>query len=169
MKKYLTEQDVLSTDKNSPLYKKTLCFTGHRKIKEGESIQRMKEYVDFALEIGYRTFLCGMAMGFDSLCFDYVLEKKKKYKDILLVACVPCHGQEKFFPAEEQEKYAKRLKKADLRIILSDKYTSGCMHARNRFMVDRSSCVISYLREETGGTAYTVKYAEGEKVNFLSA
>ena len=33
------------------------------------------------------------------------------------------------------------------------------MHQRNRALVDRSAFCICYLRTQTGGTAYTVRYA----------
>ncbi len=155
-----TEKDLLSTIEESPLFLQTACFTGHRKNVDERGIFMMEKAVDFALSIGIKTFLCGMAMGFDSIAFDYVIKRKKEYKDITLVACVPCKGQEKFFPEKEQKAYQKRLTQADLVLTLSEKYYAGCMHVRNRFMVDRSCCVIAYLREHEGGTGYTVNYAE---------
>ena len=160
MKPVLSEKELLSTDVKSPLFNNAACFTGHRKNVDKEGVELMQKAVDFALSLGYTTFLCGMALGFDSIAFDYVLEKKKKHKNIKLVACVPCLEQEKFFPEEEKKKYRKRIEKADLTLVLSGKYQNGCMQARNRFMVDRASLLIAYLREETGGTGYTVKYAQ---------
>lgn len=41
----------------------------------------------------------------------------------------------------------------------SEEYTRGCMHKRNRHLVDNSSACIAYLTESKGGTAYTVDYA----------
>lgn len=156
----ITEKSLLSTQENSPLFLQTACFTGHRKNVDGEGIFMMQNAVDFALAIGIRTFLCGMAVGFDSFAFDYMLKKKREYHDIVLVACVPCRGQEKYFPEKEQKAYRKRLIQADCVLTLSNQYYSGCMHARNRYMVDHACCVIAYLRENGGGTGYTVKYAE---------
>lgn len=163
-----TQKDLLSTKEESPLFLQTACFTGHRKNVDAEGIFMMKKAVDFALAIGIKTFLCGMAVGFDSIAFDYVLNKKKEYKDISLVACVPCKGQEKYFPEREQKAYQKRLTQADLVLTLSEKYYSGCMHARNRFMVDHSFCVIAYLREYGGGTGYTVNYAKEQGRNIIN-
>ena len=42
---------------------------------------------------------------------------------------------------------------------LSERYFRGCMHQRNRYMVDHSSVCVCYLTREDGGTASTVKYA----------
>ena len=162
----ITEKDLLSTREDSPLFLQTACFTGHRKNVDEEGIFMMKKAVDFALDLGIKTFLCGMALGFDSIAFDYMLKMKKERKDISLVACIPCVGQEKYFPDRERKAYFHRLKQADLVLTLSKEYYSGCMHARNRFMVDRSLCVIAYLRKEEGGTGYTVQYAR-EKARSL--
>ena len=39
-------------------------------------------------------------------------------------------------------------------------YSSGCYHARNRYLVDHADSVLAlYNGSTTGGTAYTVKYA----------
>ena len=51
-------------------------------------------------------------------------------------------------------------KKADEIIVLSEEYTPYCMLKRNRFIVDNSSVLLAYLKEEKGGTKYTVDYAE---------
>ena len=47
-------------------------------------------------------------------------------------------------------------------------YTNGCMFKRNRHPVDCSSVCISYLTKDTGGTAYTVKYATQNKVHVIN-
>lgn len=38
-------------------------------------------------------------------------------------------------------------------------YFKGCMHKRNRHLVDNSGYCICYLTRTQGGTAYTVDYA----------
>lgn len=48
---------------------------------------------------------------------------------------------------------------ADKIVYTSQEYTRGCMHKRNRHLVDNSSVCICYLTEPSGGTAYTVNYA----------
>ena len=45
-------------------------------------------------------------------------------------------------------------------ITLESHYSSGCYHARNRYLVDHADSVLAlYNGSPTGGTAYTVKYA----------
>ena len=45
-------------------------------------------------------------------------------------------------------------------IYISKEKKKGCMHARNRYMIDNSSLCIAYMTKHTGGTAYTVEYAQ---------
>ena len=56
--------------------------------------------------------------------------------------------------------YESIKEQADKVVYTSEEYTRGCMHKRNRHLVDNSSVCICYLTESTGGTAYTVNYAK---------
>ena len=53
--------------------------------------------------------------------------------------------------------------------ILQEKYEAGCLLARNRYMADRADVLLAYCERESGGTAYTVRYAQkhGVPVEFL--
>ena len=57
--------------------------------------------------------------------------------------------------------------KADKIVILSDKYYNGCMQARNRHMVNHSKYIICYKRKTSGGTAYTVNYANKKGLTII--
>lgn len=57
---------------------------------------------------------------------------------------------------------------ADQVIYTSEEYTRGCMHKRNRYLVDHSSICICYLTEDHGGTAYTVKYADKRHLQIIN-
>ena len=58
-----------------------------------------------------------------------------------------------------KKEYADVLSKADRIVYTSASYTKGCMHKRNRHLVDYSGYCVAYLTEKSGGTAYTVDYA----------
>ena len=60
------------------------------------------------------------------------------------------------------------LESADEKIILQEKYDKYCMLKRNDFMVKNSSVLVSYLRKETGGTAYTVKKANEHNLKIIN-
>ncbi len=138
---------------------KTCAFTGHREIGNDLDAEFLKKLIVEFIESGYDTFLCGMAIGFDLLAAEIVLKLKEKYPHIKLIACVPCHGQSKYFSYTEKLRYNKVLGASDEIKVLSERYYSGCMQARDRYMVDNSSVLIAYRRKNEGGTHYTVKYA----------
>lgn len=112
------------------------------------------------MEGGVTTFLNGVAVGFDLLAAEYVLELKKKFPNVKLIACVPCYGQEKKYSTEDKARYIKIIKNADEVVALAEHYFRGCMQNRDRYMVDNAELLICYCRKTTGGTAYTVRYFE---------
>lgn len=121
-----------------------------------------QEFENLLTEIidgGADTFLCGMARGFDLFAAEAVLKLKDEGKDLKLIACVPCPGQEKYFGKEEKDKYYEISSRCDEVKVLSDRYFKGCMQMRDRYMVDNSSTLIAYCRKDVGGTAFTVNYA----------
>lgn len=136
----------------------TCCFTGHRVLRKDFDITALEEAVNEAINGGYKTFLTGMANGFDRVCAS-VLTNLKNEKNVEIIACVPCRDQDKFFTQKQKEEYDYFLKNADEVIYLSDEYYNGCMQVRNRYMVDNSSLVIAYSKTNFGGTFYTVSYA----------
>ena len=57
---------------------------------------------------------------------------------------------------------------ADKVVYTSQEYTKGCMHRRNRHLVDHSSVCVCYLTKKDGGTAYTVDYAEKQGLEIVN-
>lgn len=47
-------------------------------------------------------------------------------------------------------------------------YYKGCMHQRNRVLVNNSSTCICYLTQTEGGTAYTVNYARNSGLSVFN-
>ena len=47
---------------------------------------------------------------------------------------------------------------ADKVTIVNDSYTPDCYYKRNKYMVDKSDLLLA-VYSESGGTAYTIKYA----------
>jgi uncharacterized phage-like protein YoqJ len=148
------------------IIEKTCAITGHRFIKEDIDFIELKEVFIDLIKKGIDTYLIGMAVGFDTLCYK-ILEKLKEDYQIKLVACVPCINQDRNFTPLQKKVYRDMLKKADVTIYVSTEYTPYCMQKRNMFMVDNSSVLVSYLRENKGGTYNTVKYAEKNKKKII--
>lgn len=140
------------------------AVTGHRVL--GKEFRRvvLEEKLDFLLARGADTFLCGMALGFDLLCGELLAERKKSVP-LRLVACIPCADQSGAFPPAAKRRYDALLGSCDERVVLHERYETGCMFERNRYMVDRCDLLFAYLREgsKKGGTYYTVRYAERQK------
>ncbi|MBR2377580.1 MAG: DUF1273 family protein [Clostridia bacterium] len=146
--------------------KTTVSFTGHRVLRNDFNVDNLKEVINNLLIKGFRTFLVGMAMGFDLKCADVLLEKKKEF-NIDVIACIPCKNQDKFFKNEEKDRYQEYLKKVDKIVCFSDEYTNGCMQIRNRYMVDNSSVLVAYLKYFKGGALYTVNYAKKQNKEII--
>ena len=87
--------------------------------------------IEIAIQNGYNTFLCGMALGFDMICAETVLDLKEKHHDIKIIGALPCRTQD--IKWQESE--------------------------RNRYMVDSSSLMIALFNGLPGGTKSTIDYA----------
>lgn len=138
---------------------RTCAFTGHRDIENKDDIKDLKKMIINAVNDGFTVFLCGMARGFDLLAAEEVINLKAENEQIKLIACIPCPGQDKYFSAEDKEKYARAMEKCDGVVCVSSRYFNGCMHVRDRFLIDNSNAVICYVRKKTGGAYYTLSYA----------
>ncbi len=145
---------------------KACAVTGHRIIENDLDVKKLKNLFYKLIEKNFDTFLIGMALGFDTLCFEILSEIKKEYP-IKLIACIPCETQAYNFSKAQKEKYDKMIADADEKILISKEYTPYCMQKRNRFMVDNASAVVAYLRREKSGTSATVNYALRQNVSVI--
>lgn len=146
----------------------TACaITGHRELKGDISEKTVFVALENLIkERGINEFYCGMALGFDLLAARCIVKLKNKYP-VRLIACIPCPEQDKYFSFFEKAEYKKLLQKADETVLISETYTRYCMHQRNRYMVDHAQYLLCYLREESGGTYYTYKYAKDKNLNIV--
>lgn len=145
---------------------KCAAVTGHRNLKYGVDKEKLSNTLENLIKSGINTFLIGMARGFDTYCF-YVLYDLKKRYDIKIIACVPCADQAAKFNETDKELYRHFLSVADDKVLISELYSSACMHKRNRFMVDNCKVLLAYLRENKGGTYSTVNYAKEKNVGII--
>lgn len=149
----------------------TLCFTGHRSQKLpwrfNECDERCvnmrnkaKEKIEQAIIDGYVYFISGMALGFDMICAEIVLELKKKYPHIKLVCAIPCKNQDELWTNEYKKRYKNLLKQADTIRYIAEEYTKTCMLERNDYMLKNSSRVIALFNGLSGGTKSTILKAQ---------
>ena len=150
---------------------KTCCFTGHRKLPfwgRRKVAAKLEKTIINLIDRGIRFFGAGGALGFDTLAAQTVLRLKKKYPDIKLILVLPCLTQARGWPTENVEEYERIKAQADKVIYTAQEYTKGCMHKRNRHLVDHSSVCVCYLTKDNGGTAYTVDYAEKRGLEIIN-
>ncbi len=149
----------------------TCCFTGHRWQKlpwcENEEDERcvemkskLKKEIIKAINKGYIYFISGMALGFDIIAAETILELKKEYPQIKLIGALPCKNQYKVWKEYQIDRYKKVLAKCDNVRCLYDKYNDNCMLERNDYMINNSSLIIALYNGKGGGTGYTVRNAK---------
>lgn len=152
--------------------KKTVaCFSGHRKLPQDctELQANLEKAIIVLIEQGVVFFGSGGALGFDQVAASTVLRLRADYSQIKLVMVLPCPPEQQSLKwnNEQKKRYYEILGQADKVRILSPRYTNSCMHDRNRHLVDNSAYLICYLREQQGGTYYTVNYAERQGLKIL--
>ena len=141
----------------------TCCFTGHRSVPQAsfDAVRaRLATAVSELYAKGYRHFVAGGAVGFDTVAAETVLSFRRHYPDITLTLMIPCADQDAKWTVEEKAIYEAHKQAADEVITLADKYYDGCMQKRNQAMVDASSACIAYLTRSRSGAGQTVRMAE---------
>ena len=101
---------------------------------------------------GYTLFLCGGALGFDTLAAQAVLQCRES----------------RLWNKKDQAIYQELLQHADEAIWLSDAYYQGCMMMRNKYLVEHSSLCVCYYINKKGGTSFTVAYALYQDLNIIN-
>lgn len=155
------------------------CFTGHRPGKLPWGLdesdercaalkQRIRDAVESACEEGYTHFICGMAMGCDLYFAEIVLSLRERFPLITLEAAIPCLTQPDSWPKEQQQRYRRILDACDYETVIQEQYTQGCMHRRNRYMVDHASLLIAVHDGLPGGTRSTVLYAMSRQLTVVN-
>lgn len=151
--------------------KRTCCFTGHRSIppeERRELARRLEETILRLYRRGVRYFGAGGALGFDTLAAQAVLRLREECPGIKLILVLPCPSQTKGWKPEDAAEYERIKSQADKVVYTSQEYTQGCMYKRNRHLVDHNGVCVCYLTKDSGGTAYTVRYARTHGLEIIN-
>ncbi|MCM1060305.1 MAG: DUF1273 domain-containing protein [Eubacterium sp.] len=150
---------------------KVACFSGHRKMPQDctELQADLEKAITTLIKQGVVFFGSGAALGFNQIAAETVLMLKKDYPQIKLIMVLPCPPEQQSLKWNDEQKkhYYELLRQSDKVRLLSPQYTSSCMLDRNRHLVDNSAYLICYLRKQSGGTLYTVNYAEKQGLKIL--
>ena len=156
----------------------TCCFTGHRPMKlpwgmneDDPRCLKLKAELAARLEglyeLGFRRFLCGMAVGCDMYFAEAVLALREQHADVRLEAAIPFGDQPGRWNEKQRRRYNALIDSADRVTVLQTAYTSDCMMRRNRWMVDRSEILLACYDGRPGGTMNTILYAERSGLRVL--
>ena len=78
---------------------------------------------------------------------------------IRVILAYPFDGYTAPWSEGQKATYARLLPLYDERICVAAAASRGAYLQRDRYMVDASSMCIAYCTRQTGGTAYTIRYA----------
>lgn len=144
------------------------CFTGHR-IVPGERTAEVSAETERTVRIlaasDYKYFICGGALGFDTLAAQIVLQLEEEL-DIHLILALPCLNQTDRWlgmkNGEDNIREYQRIKgRAAAIYYTGELYKDGCMKERNQFMVDHASFCIAYYNGSTrSGAGQTFRMAK---------
>ncbi|USF26354.1 hypothetical protein N510_001282 [Firmicutes bacterium ASF500] len=149
----------------------TCCFTGHRKIPPEERAgitDRLERVIVSLYQQGIRAYEAGGALGFDALAAQTVIRLRESCPGMKLILVLPCLTQTRGWRPEDVTEYEGIKAQADEVFYTAQQYTRGCMHRRNRHLVDSSGVCVCYLTKNSGGTAYTVNYAKKQGINVFN-
>ena len=138
-------------------------FTGHRSIAaeiRAELINLLSRAVEYAYNEGCRDFICGGALGFDTLAAREVIRFRMRHNDVRLILALPCIEQDLKWSEAQKSAYGFTLAAADEVIYTSDFYTKTCMAERNRFLAEKCDILIAYVLRMQSGAGQTLRMAE---------
>lgn len=141
----------------------TCCFTGHRNLpaaQEEEIWQRVYAYLEPLLEEGVHYFGVGGAMGFDTLVAEKLLALRERQPQIRIILVQPFQGYQSRWTPAQQARAAAVEAGVDKVVVCCQTPNREAFLARDRHLVDGSSCCIAWCTRTIGGTAYTLRYAQ---------
>ena len=123
---------------------------------------RLTKQIKKLIEDGADEFFSGVARGVDIWAAEAVLELRSDYPDIKLTAVIPCPEQADKWSKEDKERYRNILEACDKTLVTSPRYVKGCMHKRDRALVDMCDVLVAVFDGQKGGTEFTVNYAKSK-------
>jgi uncharacterized phage-like protein YoqJ len=157
---------------------KTACFSGYRPEKMplfnpdhkdyGRVLDGIKAAVRESYRFGCRTFLTGMAEGFDLMAGQCVIDLRTELTGIHLDAVIPFANHGSNFKPYWQNLYKLILSESANINTLENKYSKGVFLRRNDWMVDHSSLLICFYTGLSGGTRYTVNRASKHELIIIN-
>lgn len=135
---------------------KTVTFCGHRELASGvieELATALYNEIEKLIKSGADTFLLGGYGQFDRLCAETVKKLKDKYPHITSTLVIPYIDRDYDRDLYDNSEYPP-IENTPKRFAIS---------ARNKYMVEKSDAVISYVVFPWGGAYDTLSLAKRKK------
>ena len=133
-------------------------FCGHRDaLLEEKDIEKLDRILETLAEEGVNEFLLGEYGNFDRAAAAAVKKLKVAYPHIRSVLVIP-YLDGNYDTAPYDTTVYPPLERAPKRFAIT---------YRNRWMVERSDVIISYVRRDWGGAASTLSYAKSKKKRII--
>ena len=145
------------------LRNQTCCFTGHRILPANVAtaiLYRLDSILLPLIEREVRVFWLGGTLGFDTLAAEHLLKLKQQFPQLMICLALPFEGYRNRWNQAQKNRAARIDMQADQIFYCSHTPSKGAFLQRNRYMVDQSHYCIAYCNRSTGGTAYTIRYAQ---------
>lgn len=144
---------------------KSCTFAGHSTAPETLKNELIAAVTDLIENQGVTTFYVGNHGRFDSLSASAVRAVKQSHKDIRLILVVPKMSS----TIDNNKDYYSDMYDEILIPAESDAaHYKAMITVRNRWMVDNSDYIITYIRREHGGAYNTYKYAKKQNISIIS-
>ena len=154
------------------LRQKTCCFTGHRAIPEKELpaiLKRTEQAVRRLIEQGVVFFGVGGAIGYDTEAAKLLFQlRATDYPQIKVILVYPFEGYTSRWSGEQRAEYARLLQQYDKAVCVAQRASIEAYLTRDRHLVDGSAYCIAYCTRDSGGTAYTLRYARQEGLKIVN-
>ena len=108
-----------------------------------------------------------MAQGCDLYFAEAVLALRQARPDVTLEGAVPFPGQADRWPPQDRLRWRAVLDACDVETVVQQRYDRFCMLRRDRYLVDRSGCILAVFDGSPGGTRYTLNYAMNRQLEVL--
>ena len=148
------------------LRQRTCCFTGHRVIPEKDLpgiLERTERAVRRLIEHGVVFFGVGGAIGYDTEAAKLLFcLRTTDYPQIKVILVYPFEGFTSRWSDEQRAEYARLLPQYDKAVCVAQRASREAYLTRDRHLVNGSAYCIAYCTRDSGGTAYTLRYAQQE-------
>lgn len=147
------------------LREQTCCFTGHRIIPAHDidivTARTEIQIRELILRNGVRFFGVGGAIGYDTLAARILFRlRSTDYPQIRVILVYPFDGFTSRWSDEQRAEYARLFPQYDKAVCVAYSASREAYLERDRHLVDGSAYCIAYCTRDSGGTAYTLRYAK---------